>query len=599
MCGIYVSARFLPSQDDRFALLAHDLQRVNAARGPDVQKIETLHFPSSPAILSTSILPTCPSNNFHEILEIAFFASELRLRGDSPVVQPHTGGGNVLCYNGEIFEGLEIYSHENDGCKLFEALSAAKSLEDIQHILSNIEGPYAFVFYHADSHRMYYARDPLGRRSLLIHEPTGELPYLLLASVSTGANVAYNFTELSTEHLYSLDITTLKSLSNISAGFHQSLGKHSRFPVNSVYLNPFHELAKVSSALPSDDIPIVRSLGNIPEHMLCTVDDFILYLDKSVERQVSDIPRFSLSKGKARLAVLFSGGIDSSIITFLANKHVPLGEPIDLLNVAFENPRKLRHLKEGNIGGVPRHVRRGEAHRKPTQPAVEKEPYLVPDRATGLMELEEIRRVCPGRIWNFVEINVPYTECQEKRPIVESLMSPARTIMDLSLALALYFASRGHGQIRKTPESHPEPYISEARVLLNGLGSDELLGGYGRHRTVYSTGGWEAVIKELQEEIDRLPVRNLGRDDRVISSHGKETRHPFLSLTLVSFLASLPVHFKMDPRGELGTGDKMLLRLATYKLGLVEASCRKKRAMQFGSHSARMEGEKRGDIDLE
>lgn len=33
MCGIYVSARFQASQDDRFALLAHDLQRVNAARG--------------------------------------------------------------------------------------------------------------------------------------------------------------------------------------------------------------------------------------------------------------------------------------------------------------------------------------------------------------------------------------------------------------------------------------------------------------------------------------------------------------------------------------------------------------------------------------
>lgn len=85
-------------------------------------------------------------------------------------------------------------------------------------------------------------------------------------------------------------------------------------------------------------------------------------------------------------------------------RHVPLDEPIDLLNVAFENPRKLRLLKEGNIGGVPRRVRRAEAHREPTQPAVEKEPYLVPDRATGLMELEELRRVCPGRIWNFVNI---------------------------------------------------------------------------------------------------------------------------------------------------------------------------------------------------
>src|ERR1700730_8004846 len=100
-----------------------------------------------------------------------------------------------------------------------------------------------------------------------------------------------------------------------------------------------------------------------------------------------------------------------------------------------------------------------------------------------------------------------------------------------------------------------------------------------------------------------MPIRNLGRDDRIISSHGKETRHPFLSLSVVSFLADLPVHVKVDPRLELGTGDKILLRLAARKLGLAEASQRKKRAMQFGSHSARMEvggneKERRGDIML-
>ena len=104
---------------------------------------------------------------------------------------------------------------------------------------------------------------------------------------------------------------------------------------------------------------------------------------------------------------------------------------------------------------------------------------------------------------------------------------------------------------------------------------------------------------QLQLEIDRIPTRNLGRDDRVISSHGKETRHPFLSLTVVDFLAKLPIHLKMDPRLEIGMGDKLLLRLVARKAGLLEASERKKRAMQFGSHSARMEGERRGDRLLE
>ena len=66
-------------------------------------------------------------------------------------------------------------------------------------------------------------------------------------------------------------------------------------------------------------------------------------------------------------------------------------------------------------------------------------------------------------------------------------------------------------------------------------------------------------------------------------------------MDVVRFLAELPVQLKLDPNLPLGFGDKMLLRYVARKLNLVEASSRKKRAMQFGSHSARMEGEKNGE----
>lgn len=187
-----------------------------------------------------------------------------------------------------------------------------------------------------------------------------------------------------------------------------------------------------------------------------------------------------------------------------------------------------------------------------------------------------------------------------------------------SLAMALYFVSRGVGRLKLGSDgSEDKEYTSQVRVLVSGLGSDELLGGYSRHRTAYLAGGWPAIVNEvillvgyfvlllttekLQLELDRIPTRNLGRDDRVISSHGKETRHPFLSLTVVAFLAQLPVHLKTDPRLSIGVGDKMLLRVLARKLGLFEASERKKRAMQFGCHSARMEGgegDKKGDLLL-
>ena len=70
----------------------------------------------------------------------------------------------------------------------------------------------------------------------------------------------------------------------------------------------------------------------------------------------------------------------------------------------------------------------------------------------------------------------------------------------------------------------------------------------------------------------------------------------------MNFVASLPVHLKVDLRLQEGLGDKMLLRLLAQRLGLELASRRKKKAMQFGSHSARMDigvGDRDGDKILD
>ncbi|TFK57417.1 hypothetical protein OE88DRAFT_130909 [Heliocybe sulcata] len=556
MCGILFSARTYISgnpEDDSLKELLLKLQTANARRGPDAQ--QSIEFVES-------------SKDGNERLALRFYSSELRLRGDEPVVQPHYAGhgSDILCFNGEIFDGVDIKPHENDGRKFYELLQACQSSEEIRDCIGGIEGPYAFVFYQNSTGRIFFARDPLGRRSLLIHRPTECNPHFILTSVSIGYHPEYQLEEIDTTMLFCLELRGVGS-SNGS-------------------------LCRVNRDLPENP-PLLSSLDVIPDFLSATVDDLIRELDRSVRLKVECIPRPSEAKSKSSVAVLFSGGIDSAILAFLAHRHIPLEEPIDLLNVAFENPRKI----QGKVSGS---KKRGNKPRNEQEEQITADvSWLVPDRISGLKETEELRRLCPGRRWNFVEINIPYQEYQDARETVESLMFPSQTVMDLSLAMALYFASRGNGITRKHPDAAPEPYSSPARVLLNGLGSDELFGGYSRHRTAYNTSGWTAVIDELQLELERIPTRNLGRDDRVVSSHGKETRHPFLSLAFLNFIAQLPVHHKMDPRTELGTGDKMLLRLATRKLGLLEASSRRKRAMQFGSHSARMEGggvQRRGDL---
>jgi hypothetical protein len=55
------------------------------------------------------------------------------------------------------------------------------------------------------------------------------------------------------------------------------------------------------------------------------------------------------------------------------------------------------------------------------------------------------------------------------------------------------------------------PYKSKCKVLLVGLGADEQLAGYGRHRTCFAQNGWQGLCDELNMDLERLWTRNLGR----------------------------------------------------------------------------------------
>lgn len=130
------------------------------------------------------------------------------------------------------------------------------------------------------------------------------------------------------------------------------------------------------------------------------------------------------------------------------------------------------------------------------------------------------------------------------------------------------------------------------QVLLIGSGADELFGGYTRHRNAfirqYEDGltPFERLENELEFDFNRLPNRNLARDDRVIGDHGVTARSPYLEEELVHFVRSLKPYQKCYPALEQGVGEKLLLRLCGFRLGLREATVLKKRAMQFGSRVA-------------
>lgn len=128
-----------------------------------------------------------------------------------------------------------------------------------------------------------------------------------------------------------------------------------------------------------------------------------------------------------------------------------------------------------------------------------------------------------------------------------------------------------------------------AQVLLIGSGADELFGGYTRHRNAFNRAAelpWQTLADELHFDWVRLPNRNLARDDRAIGDHGITARSPYVHEHLTAFVRQLHPAQKCYYGLEAGVGDKLLLRLSAYQLGLRNVCWMRKRALQFGSRIA-------------
>lgn len=104
---------------------------------------------------------------------VSLGASVLHMRGESVGSQPmRDAGGNVLLWNGEVFGGgVVVEPGTSDTCAVLAALGPGR--RPVDEVLSSVEGPWAFVFWHEASSTLWYGRDPLGRRSLLLRREGG------------------------------------------------------------------------------------------------------------------------------------------------------------------------------------------------------------------------------------------------------------------------------------------------------------------------------------------------------------------------------------------------------------------------------------------
>ncbi|CAH8611278.1 unnamed protein product [Heterobilharzia americana] len=313
-------------------------------------------------------------------------------------------------------------------------------------------------------------------------------------------------------------------------------------------------------------------------HLLLTVVHDSVTRDLLFCEESTDFGPSDGNRSGALFGLLFSGGLDSSVIAALIDRFVPAHQSIDLINVAFQRIGPNLSANNKDYQDVNNLISAEEA----------------PDRQTALKSYDELCKLSPQRKWNLIKVNVDVAEIQETRvKHVWPLLLPGHTtVLDDSLGLALWFAARGQGVLH-TLNGLDEQYTSSAKFLFLGSGIDEQLAGYARHLTTYKKFGPEALRKELSKETLCISNRNLGRDDRLISTHGRMARLPYLDERIVDFLTKIPLEFKINPDLPKGQGEKFLLRQVALMLNLSYASKQPKRAMQFGSRIAKAEGIKR------
>ncbi|KAG2732803.1 hypothetical protein G9P44_003793 [Scheffersomyces stipitis] len=506
------------------------------------------------------------------------FSSVLSLRQPFQS-QPVQRDRFILQFNGELYN--EQCLQGNDTSFIMNTLQDKLKCDSdderaVLATLSELTGEFAIVLNDIKHNVVYFGRDCVGRRALSYSlEDSG----LTISSLSDSTLIEC------ANMIYKVDLNNLELRTFLYSEMFEEYSND-----KSLHFSPlnYDVCANENSAL---------------DKVYCCLKNSTLVRQEAI---------YPLHHNEsATLAILFSGGLDCSVIAGLIcenilekNHHNRYN--VDLLTVGFDNPRTNQ-----------------DASSSPDRELSKKSWFHIASKYNDVTLLN-IR---------LVEINVSYKDWLLHRHRVRNLMYPCNTEMDMSIAIAFYFASANIGcmemvELTRNDVSYEEflknecqyikrdsEYKSTAKVLFSGLGADELFAGYSRHEAIFSTlitpesseeqisECYKQLSSELVHDIDIIHRRNLGRDDRVISSWGKELRYPYLDEKFISMVIneiepnfkftysfeSVTSKKKKEPRIVMKPIRKYILRQLASRLGLEWVRNEAKRAIQFGAKSAKLE----------
>jgi len=128
---------------------------------------------------------------------------------------------------------------------------------------------------------------------------------------------------------------------------------------------------------------------------------------------------------------------------------------------------------------------------------------------------------------------------------------------------------------------------NNVKIIFSGLGSEEIFAGYQRHKervinqeknTNIKTIG-KAINEECIQGLEVMHQRDLYRDDVITMNYGIELRLPLLDIELTKYALGIPGEEKI-----INGVEKAILRKISKEIGVVDYVCeRKKKAAQYGS----------------
>jgi len=331
-----------------------------------------------------------------------------------------------------VFEG-RIYPTTTE---VSDAEVAAKKLqqnrtEAIKTLIKETEGDFAFSV--AEPERIIAGRDAMGIRPLYYGE---NMDFAALASERKA--------------LWRIGIKTVNSF----PPGHMALANRSGFKFKPMKTLAYSRAKKM--------------------RMQAAARKLQTFLQQSMEDRVS---------GLKEAAVAFSGGLDSSIIAFLAKNS---GVNVHLIHVSLENQPETDYAKKvAEELKLPIHI--------------------------CIYDEEDVEEVLPKVLW-----------------LVEE-PDPVKT----SIGIPFYWAAEETGEM-------------EIKVMLAGQGADELFGGYKRYINYYLRLGSEKLRKMIFHDIVKMYESNFERDFKICDFHNVELRLPFATYQIAKFAADLSVKQKIE-----------------------------------------------------